>query len=97
MDTIWQVILYVVTILCNVALVAEARTRFATAGRRFLSSGRGAIIIVFALCALEMLVVGRFDALSDPAKLVDLLNQAWILAGATVGTHAAGKTLFRDM
>lgn len=89
---IWQILGYVVAVVFNIGVVVAIRAKAWDAGRKFLASGRFALIAVYVLCVLELLVVGRFDALQDAALLVKLLQDAWVLAGAAVGTHAAAKT-----
>lgn len=92
---IWTIVVYIVGILFNIGAVITVREAAYRKGKDFLSSGRFAVIAVFILCLLELLVVGRFEALNDAKAFVDLLNQAWIMAGATIGTHTAGITALR--
>jgi hypothetical protein len=83
---------YVVAVLFNIGAVAGLRSRAATKGKAFLSSGRFAFIAVYLLCFVELLITGRFGALENSAALIDLIQQASVMATAAVGTHSVAKT-----
>lgn len=89
----WEIIAYVFGIVFNLAAVAAVRAKGVDSGRRWLQSGRFAVVAVFILAFLELLVVGHFEALQDPRQFAELIQQAWILAGGSVGVHAVGKTV----
>lgn len=94
MDTWIIVIGYAIAVLLNIAVVAQVRDAAVKKGKEFLSSGRFAVFFVFCLCFLEQLVVGKFEALQNAEALTKLIESAWIMSGATLGTHITGKTLF---
>ena len=83
---------YVVAVLFNIGAVAGLRSRAATKGKAFLSSGRFAFIAVYLLCFVELLITGRFGALENSTALIDLIQQASVMATAAVGTHSVAKT-----
>jgi len=89
----WEIIGYTVGVLFNLAVVAGIRAKAYDAGTEWLQSGRFAVVAVFVLAFLELLVTGRFEALRDARTFADLIQQAWVLAGGSVGVHAVGKTV----
>ncbi len=89
----WKIVAYVVGVIFNVAAVSVARTKALEAGKKFLGSGTFAIAAVYVLCITEQLVAGHFDALSNSAAFVALLQQAWLMTGAAMGTHTVAKRL----
>jgi len=88
-----QIVLYIVGIVFNIGAVAAIRGRAYERGKKFLASGRFAVIAVFLLCFAELLVTGRFEALQSQQMFMDLITQAATMALATTAVHAGGKTL----
>ena len=89
---IWQIVLYIVGFLFNLAIVASLRAKAYAWGKNWLASGRFAVAAVFVLAFLELLVTGRFEALQNADAFVKLVQDAWLMAGAAVGTHTVAKT-----
>jgi len=83
---------YVVGVLLNIGAVGAIRAKAQAKGKEFLQSGRFAIFAVFALCFVELLVTGKFEAFNNGDSLIALCQQAWTMAAATIGVHALGKT-----
>ncbi len=90
---VMSIIGYLVGILFNIGIVASIRASAVEKGREFLSSGRFALLAVFVLCFLELLVVGRFEALQDSSSFIKLIGDAWAMAGIAVAGHGCAKTL----
>ena len=91
---IWIIVQYVLFFVFNIAVVAKVRTSAEVAGKKFLSSGSFAVIAVWILCFLQMLVVGKFEALQDIDKFVALLQQASTLAMSTCGMNTIRTKVF---
>ena len=86
-------ILWIVGIVVNIGVVAEIRARAEQAGKRFLQSGRFAIIGIFSLSLVWQFFLGGCEGLASQEAIVKLVEDAWIMAGACLGTHASWKTL----
>ncbi len=93
MEINWTIVGYVIAVLLNIGVVAVVRDKAFAAGKNFLASGRFAFAAVYVLCFLQMLVVGGFEQLQDPAAFTALLKAAAAMAATTMATHAAGKTI----
>jgi hypothetical protein len=88
----WQIVGFIIGVIFNIAVVAKIRSGAVEKGQAFLASGRGAMVLVFVLCLVEQLVTGKFEALQNADAFLQLLNSAWIMAGAAVGAHTVYRT-----
>lgn len=89
----WQIVGYAIGVVLNIGAVGAIRLKAYNAAKKtFRSSGRFATIAVFVISLLYTLVISQGEVLASSEKITQWLNEAWILAGASIGTHTVLKT-----
>lgn len=89
-----QIIIYALTILANIGVVAAVRRKAQEKGRElFFARGRGSFVLLFALCFAYQLVMGDFTALDSVQGFVNLIQQTSAMVATAMGAHTGAGLL----
>lgn len=84
-----EILIYVVTVLMNIAVVAKVRDNAVAKGKVFLSSGKGVFVLLFVFSLVDQLVFSRFDVLNSAGSIVGMVQNALTMTAGAMGTHTA--------